>query len=269
MKRQTTHVAFILDQSGSMSVTKKDAVIGYNELIQQAKLNCKEQNIFCSLVTFNGDVFEHIWCQPASELSTASEEDYLTDGSTALKDAIGYTISKLLKTTDHNDEDTSYLINVISDGAENASRHFKDCPACSHKANNEDCEECKGTRNKLKVLLESVQSTKRWTITYMGCDEKYLKQVARETSIPISNMAKWDARPGLANGAMFRQKAALGKYYSARSAGVSPQNCIYSTDSKYSADFTNVTQNVEQNIKVVKSSGPTPFCNYKPVNWTI
>lgn len=166
-----THVAIILDKSGSMSGTKESAISGFNETVQDIKERAKTQEIYCSLVTFNGEVYEHLWNVPAEQLAEANPADYQPNGSTAMRDAVGYTVQKLLNTTDHENTEVSYLIYVISDGETNADHHY-------------------GTEA-LKELMSGVQATKRWTITYIGCSESYMQEIARQTSTPIANMASW------------------------------------------------------------------------------
>jgi hypothetical protein len=258
-----------------MCGTKAQAVQGYNEQVQQMKLNAKNQDIFCSLVTFNGEVFEHQWCEEASKLNEATAEDYLTEGSTAMRDAIGYTVEKLMKTTDTKDENTAYLVVVISDGEENASRHH--------------------TADSLRELIEPAQKSGKWTFTYMGCDAMYLKKVAQETSIPVANMAMWsNATPELATRGMVRNRKCLDGYYDSRKVGCTASANVYSADSCCLADFTtedssvddavnkillnnnpplnpNVNLTVDQNVlnvnNLAQCGGTSPFNNYAPVSW--
>ena len=268
MAKPKTYVAIILDQSGSMCDTKEEAVRGYNEQVQQMKLNSKEQDIFCSLITFNGEVFEHLWCEPAEKLTEASPEDYVTEGSTAMRDAIGYTIDKLKKTTDEK-EDVAYLVVVISDGVENASRHFK-------------------TKSSLRALKDTVDKTK-WTFTYMGCDDETLQQVAEELDIPISNVAKWSNHTKeLAGHGQHMNAVRMRGYYGNRAKGITAQACVMSDAADKLADFTEGVEETDfgwkpplplhtvKNInvlddghKVVCNTGTTPFKNYSsPVAWT-
>lgn len=281
MAKPKTYVAIILDQSGSMCDTKEEAVRGYNEQVQQMKLNSKEQDIFCSLITFNGEVFEHLWCEPAEKLTEASPEDYVTEGSTAMRDAIGYAIDKLKKTT-NDKEDVAYLVVVISDGVENASRHF--------------------TKGSLRALRNSVNKEK-WTFTYMGCDDETLQQVAEELDIPISNVAKWSNHTKeLAGHGQHMNAVKMRGYYGNRAKGMTAQACVMSDDCTKLADFTadvepadesacgidaamlgamwkptpplplntNINMNVlDDGHKVVCDGSTTPFKNYaSPVAWT-
>lgn len=289
-KKPITHTVLILDQSGSMECTRSAAVQGYNEQVQQAKLNSKDQDIFCSLVTFNGEVFEHVWNEHAEKLNEARVEDFVTEGSTAMRDAIGYTINKLLATTDHADENVSYLVVIISDGEENASKHFRAL---------NDFDRVSGRKDELKELIQEVQRTKRWTFTYMGCDERYVRQVSEDTSIPIANCGVWsNATEKHARHAQHQNKSAMGAFYCARSAGATGSANVYSPCALKMADFTQPDDSVvdlafdvsngpnksiitagsnmplntsnlvnDTPIAVVNTGSATPFSNHSPVSW--
>lgn len=233
-KKQKTYVAIIIDSSGSMSETAAETVGGYNEHVQQMKNDAKDQEIYLSLVTFNGSVYEHIWNEPIENLEEANVNDFHPYGSTAMRDAIGYTIKKLKKTV-VEDENTAFLIIVISDGKENASHHI-------------------GV-NELKEDVQSLQNKGNWTFTYMGCDKKYLQQVARETAIPISNMATWSNCDSVAvSYAMDTSVDKLNSYFASRSQGVaSLARCYCSSDATKSASYIpeENTQNLDSVDKIV------------------
>lgn len=236
MSKLKTYVTMILDQSGSMSGTQAQAVQGYNEQVQQMKLNAKEQDIYCSLITFNGDVFEHLWCEPVDKLNEASAEDYKTEGSTALRDAVGYAIEKLKRTV--TDPEASHLIVIVSDGEENASKHF------SPQAFNE--------------LKDSVDRTGKWTFTYMGCDDKYLKKISNDMKIPLSNMAKWsNTSPELAALGLLRSAKKMDGYYKARAKGACASANVYSDVECCLSDFT-VDEGVDDKDKIAAPVMPTP-----------
>jgi len=272
-KRLITYVTLILDQSGSMSSKRKQAVEGYNEQIQQMKLNAKDQDIRCSLVTFNGDVYEHQWLESAEKLNEAVESDYPANGSTAFRDAVGYTIKRLQESTDVNEENISYLVIIISDGAENASKHIGE--------------------NELKERIQSCQNTGKWTFSYMGCNKEYVEQMAQDTSIPIANMAVWNSENyEVASRGMHSNAARVGKFYKARARGKSATSNLYS-DAECLADYTEADPSLGKiyespaidnasvaslgkiyeppaiKLKAASSSNaPTPFCNKSnPVKW--
>lgn len=231
-KKPRTYVAFILDQSGSMEATKAQSIQGYNELVQQMKKDGKDQDIKVSLITFNGNVFEHLWCQDVHELAEASPEDYVCSGSTALFDAWGYAIQKFKDTTDIKDENNAYLLYVITDGHNNASTH--------HTA--------AGIGEEVAVLEKQ-----RWTFNLMGCSKDYLLQLAKETHIPISNCAVW-ANQGAqgaqaASYAMGQNVRASSKYFESRKRGMVETKCFYSGDETSLADFTSDAQSAAPTVQ--------------------
>lgn len=171
MQKPKTYVAIILDKSGSMVTTKDAAISGFNEQIQQLKEDAKTQDILCSLITFNGEVFEHLWNVPAEELTEADVSNFKPSGATSMIDAVGYTVQKMLNTTDHEDPNSAYLIITITDGQTNQDKHYN--------------------WDSLKELTQSCEATKKWTFTYMGCSVDYLEQLSIMTGTAKSNMAAW------------------------------------------------------------------------------
>lgn len=220
MARPKTYIAFVIDKSGSMAGTEAQVVSDFNEQIQQAKENSKDQDISVSLVTFNGAVYEHIWLEDVANVEEITRESYRADGGTAMRDAIGYTIKKLNDTVeDKDDENVAFLINVISDGAENSSRHYD--------------------VSTLRNMVSACQETKRWTFAYMGCSESYLKQVAAETAIPIDNMAVWsNATSTLTSNAFKGKNTRSESYLCKRSLGEHASDSYYSDVKGMCADYT-------------------------------
>lgn len=250
MSKPKTQVAIILDRSGSMSSIRQQAVQNYNEQIQQMKENSKDQDIFCSLVTFNGNVFEHIWQKKAEELEEADENSFIPGGSTALWDGMGFTIQKLLDTTE-DDENTAYLVIVISDGEENQSKNYNSAS--------------------IKALIEKCQATNRWTFSYMGCSEEYLHKIAEQTSIPISNMAQWSNKS--AEAMQFATASSLTRnshYYGERARGRITTSCLMSDSASAPANYTNFSPNcvstsdvapIITNFTSINTSNSVDVCN--------
>lgn len=240
-KKARTYVAIVLDKSGSMAGTKTQTIAGFNEQVQETKKNAKDQEIFCSLVTFDGEVYEHLWNVPAKELTEASAEAYIPTGATAMRDAMGYTIQKLLNTTDHQNEDNSYLLIVISDGDTNSDKHYN--PSA------------------VREMVEACRGTGRWTFTYMGCTKEYVERIAKEMAIPTSNVAAWsNSTAGGASAGMSNQRKRLSKFYGARGQGVKACANYMSDEIGVSADFTE-DQEVSDAPVVAESiaSGPTDW----------
>ncbi len=245
-----THVAIILDKSGSMASTKSAAIQGYNEQVQQLKENAKNgQEILVSLVTFNGNVFEHMWEVSADKLQEANADSYQPLGATAMRDAVGFTVQKLLDTTNAEEENTAYLVVVISDGETNSDNYFK------VKTINESGKVIEV--NPLRELVEKCQKTGKWTFTYMGCSESYLKIISEETAIPIANMAAWsNATKGHTLGAMKSAIKRSATYFDDRSKGVTSKLNFYEESGVACADFSACVDDTDNLPINTGGSGP-------------
>lgn len=220
-KKPKTHVAIVLDRSSSMHGQREKAVEGYNEHVQQLKIDAKDQDITCSLVTFNGNVIEHLWKVPAAQLEESTVESYDPTGSTAFYDAIGYTIDKFMA-EDDGDDDTAFLLIAISDGQENSSSHYK-APHPDERAI-------------IREIFEGAQSTKRWTFNFLLCSEEDVKRVAKATGVDPSNMGVWSNKTGHdVDRAMSANRMKLHEYTQERKQGVKFKSAGFHSDQVGSA----------------------------------
>ena len=268
-----TRVAIVLDKSHSMARTAEQAISGYNSQIEALKKKAAEgQNILVSLVTFCGEVFEHQWDQPAESLQPASMADYKLGDWTAMRDAVGYTVEKLKNTDGVDDENTAYLMVIISDGETNKDEKYAGSEGVS----------------RLKELIQGCQNTGKWTFTYLGCSQAYLEQVSRETGVPISNMAAWsNATAKQTTNGMRNAVDRSMMYFTARSEGKLSSKSYMSDTVGTCADFTSVddkTTPKDEHIKLndnswrgesltVNEFKPTFTCGrpvqYKELNTTV
>ena len=247
-KKIKTFVAIILDRSGSMYNISEEAVEGYNSHVRKLKENTEDQDVEMCLVTFNSNVYEHYWLENAKNVDIAHQADYNPDGTTAMLDAMGYTIEKLEESTDPKNENNAYLVITISDGKENASKHVE--------------------RPWLASKIAELQATKRWTFTFMGCDDRYLKEVAASTNIPYANCAKYSTEKAKVKAGYEGSAAKVDEYmkHRVRSAirGQSVNTCHFYSADLNCADFTSVVDDGVSNVTPsvlpagVMSSAVTP-----------
>lgn len=223
MSKKKTVMAMVVDRSGSMTNTARQAEQNYNETVAQMRSYSKEQDIYCCLVTFSDEVFENLWLARAEEVQDMKTGDFVCDGWTAFRDGLGHTIKRLKEMEKESlaaGEDIAFLISIISDGGENASKYIGE--------------------QELHNLVSECEATKRWTFLYMGCSASNLREVQQMTGIPISNMAVWsnqtqeDASFGYSS-----HRSSYSNYMDSRSKGVIQTECLYSNDSHSFADFTN------------------------------
>ncbi len=89
----------ILDESGSMSSIKKEAIDSVNETVQticRAQKKHEDQEHFVTLVTFNDDVKTVYECVKAEEVRELTAETYQPNCCTALYDAMGMSLIALM-----------------------------------------------------------------------------------------------------------------------------------------------------------------------------
>ena len=153
MKNKRTYYQLILDRSGSMFECMEQTVTGVNEQIMRIKeiaSRFPEQELFTSLTLFNHQITK-TWIRVSpEELKEITFSDYRPDGTTALHDAIGFTLDELQKSVGQEVEDNeaSVVVIIITDGYENSSKTF------SH--------------NQVASLIKELEQTGKWTFSYMG-----------------------------------------------------------------------------------------------------
>jgi hypothetical protein len=167
--------AFVLDESGSMSTGKQATITGMNEQIQQIRSTFKDSadvEPIITFVKFNGIVTPLYVNKGLEELKDFTDADYNPNGMTAMYDAVGYVLNTLDQAEGINDEDTSVLVVVVSDGAENSSREH--------------------TAHTIADRVKSYNDTKRWTFTYLGSNVD-LTQVRANTGFAAGNTVTFDS----------------------------------------------------------------------------
>ena len=125
MKKNLTELVFILDKSGSMSGLEKDTIGGFNTMLEQQRKVDGECVITTVLFDNRYELLHDRIDIRAVQPITGKE--YFVGGSTALLDAIGKTIHKIgsvQKNTTEEYRAEKVMFVIITDGEENASRHY-------------------------------------------------------------------------------------------------------------------------------------------------
>ena len=165
--KKTVFNLIVVDESGSMSVIRKQALAGMNETLQTIKELQK---------TSNGEIeqrvtlilFDSTHCTFA--LSNASVDhirpmtmkDYNPCGATPLYDAIGRGISHINAIASADDH---VLVTIITDGMENCSTEY--------------------SLSMIRNLIEKLKQ-QNWTFTFIGTDNLDVESVAQSLNIDNS-----------------------------------------------------------------------------------
>lgn len=125
MKEELTELVFILDKSGSMAGLESDTIGGYNAML--AKQAAIEGRCLITTVLFDHRyqlLHDRIDIRAVRPLT---EKDYQAGGSTALLDAMGRTLDKIISIQKHTAPDyraQKVIFVIITDGQENSSRDY-------------------------------------------------------------------------------------------------------------------------------------------------
>lgn len=126
MKKNYSHITFILDRSGSMSSVRNDIVGGFNAFLEEQKTVDGECTV--TLVQFDGqnpyDILRDF--VPLKEVTPLGSE-YQPRGSTPLYDALGQGITRTgnkLAGMAEADRPDKVLFVILTDGHNNASTEF-------------------------------------------------------------------------------------------------------------------------------------------------
>jgi uncharacterized protein YegL len=217
-KKGKVFISFVLDESGSMSTGKDAIVSGMNEQIQTLKSKFKDgqAEVVVSFVKFADNIISLYEGKTLEDLKEFESHAYKPNGSTALYDAVGYTMDMMGRMDGINDEGNSSLVVVYTDGEENASKHFN--------------------AKQIAEKIQSLQNTKRWTITYLGPNNVDLSKVKQSISTSYGNMYSADLTSSKGYTAAFRQISSSLDVWADNASFAVASGVSYCSDSFYALD---------------------------------
>lgn len=149
MKNSYTHLAVILDRSGSMKTLMSDMIGGFNEFIEEQKALPGEATL--TLVQFDDhyDVLHDFI--DIQKVPVLTEKVCYSRGWTALLDAVGVTITTVggkIAAMPEDQRPAKVLISIHTDGAENKSKEY--------------------TLAKIREMIEEQRTKYSWEFTFTG-----------------------------------------------------------------------------------------------------
>ena len=160
MKRGLTELVFILDRSGSMSGLESDTIGGYNAMLRkQAEA---DGEVVLTTVLFD-DAFELLHDRiNLKAIMPMTDRDYFVRGSTALLDAVGKSIQKIVnvqKGTLEDERPEKTIFVITTDGLENASREY--------------------SYEKIRTLIEHQREKEGWEFIFLGANIDAVSEAKR------------------------------------------------------------------------------------------
>ncbi len=204
-------VAICIDVSGSTDGISRGIVDLRNATIEQIKAQ-KGHDALVTQIHFGhharkfdrSDVISVKFANvPIDKVMPMSYAEHVPEGGTPLYDSIGRAIHEM---EDIHDSETSYICFLISDGRENESRFYPDAQS-------------------IRKLIVEKQGTDRWTFAAL-IHKDYVDYFRSLNAVPDGNIKSW----GGIKEAEVATVAAVGTYFTARSAGKTASKAVFTTD---------------------------------------
>jgi len=198
-----THVAFCIDESGSISGIVKPLIAAYNKNVDGIRdaVLAEGQEATMTALTFGHRTLKHRVLYVGHQVQTVEElkdGDIIPSGMTPLFDSV-YRAIKKLEEMDDGKADTTFVINVVTDGQENSSND-PGVPAAIRE-------------------MEKKIATDRWTFAFLVPNQAAV-YFSRKYGIPMGNIQEWDASSAVGTEQAFvTNTRAFSGYFVSKSAG--------------------------------------------------
>lgn len=228
-----TYIALVRDHSGSMRGLEMAALNDYNLTADGIRQSVREENqqAFVSVVECG---VGHTATSRLVNVNVPIEnlpvqKEYIANGSaTPLWDSVGMAIDAIENNPHKNELTTAFLVMIITDGQENASK--------------------KWSAASISAKIKELQATDRWTFAFRV--PRGSKQVLVRLGIPEGNIMEWEQNEKALNEASAIQSSSVGTYFSARTRGVTSVNTFYADAGNLSiAKIDNTLDDITANVQ--------------------
>ena len=198
-----THLAVILDRTGSMESIRDDTIGGFNAFLNEQKQQPGKATL--TLVQFDSqDPYEILHQgKTIQEVPELTRETYVPRATTPLLDAIGRGINDLEKSVGEmkeGDRPSKVVFVVITDGQENASREFR--------------------RDQILKMINEKEKQSGWQFVFLSGDLEAINDAMDQGFQPAASMA-FDKTGVGARNAWASVSQNISNYRASRSKGVS------------------------------------------------
>lgn len=181
------YVFKLLDASSSMSSYTDQTISTFNETLDA--LGAAEAEVVVIRIDFDGSARVVKRGNLKETDHRINRQNYRPSGSTAMYDAIGLAFEEADRL--ESDENTSFLIELLTDGEENQSRRW--------------------SAAQVKREIEARKETGQWTVTVMG--PKGSVNLFQNLGVDVGNIAQFTASSAASRGGVTRMMAASAQGY--------------------------------------------------------
>lgn len=146
-----TSIAVVLDETGSMAPSRDATIRGFNQWLRAQQSDGAACTLTLTLFSLKADApVCRVRCRqvPLAEVKPLRRTTYRPAGNTPLHDAIGHTLTALDGAAPAADR---YLVVILTDGLENASRTY--------------------TGGQIQDMIREREATGRWTFVFLGANQ--------------------------------------------------------------------------------------------------
>ena len=158
-------LVFVVDKSGSMRGFESDTIGGYNGVLNEQS---KNTNIKVTTVLFNHQ-YQVLFNGVHPKDAKLNNKNYVSQGNTAMLDAIGKTINDIKFRTKKNPNRKVVFV-IITDGQENSSKEF--------------------TYGQIKAMINEQQKNEGWVFMFLGANIDVASE-AQKLSIPAKQAGEY------------------------------------------------------------------------------
>jgi len=170
--KDATHIAVLLDRSGSMGDIKDDAIGGFNCFLKEQK--AAGANATLTLVQFDTESTDVVHeSMPILEVPDLNHQTFQPRGGTPLLDALGQTIDstgRALAAIPEANRPNKVVFVVITDGQENSSHQH--------------------TKASVKERIDHQSSRSNWQFVFLGANQDAFDE-AGAVGIAMGNAANF------------------------------------------------------------------------------
>ena len=240
-----THIAFCIDESGSVRGIVKPLVEAYNQTVTDIRSAVLDEGQEASMTALAfGDInLKHRVLYVGQQVQTVTPLDHKSlnpTGMTPLFDSV-YRAIKKLEELDDGKESTSFVVSVVTDGFENQSID-------------------PGVPTTVKEMQKKT-ATDRWTFTFLvpnGNEDHF----SRSFNIPRGNVQGWDTKTARGTkDAFIVSSAAYKGFFKEKTAGLRSTKSFYS--SVAGVTVRDVRSSLSEITKQVQFLTPSETCQIR------